>query len=148
MKLGKMFSFAAVAIALSLTGCGGGGDGGGGEGSGDGASSGGESTYAGDISATANAEHGEEMFQARCAGCHGGGGGPSLDGIAWEAPRLRQQIREGSAHMPPISERRLSDSDMEDVLAYMVTTGGAVSANGPAPAEEPEPTDPEAGLTE
>jgi mono/diheme cytochrome c family protein len=95
------------------------------------ASSGGEVSYAGPIQST-DLALGERKFNSRCNGCHAGG--PTLNGIGWTAERLRRQIREGSGGMNAIPASALSDSDMEAVLAYMVTIGGAVDE---APAAEP-----------
>lgn len=67
---------------------------------------------------------GQELFTAMCADCHDGSLGPSLAGIGWAAGAVRRQIREGEEQMPPIPANRLSDEDMEHVLAYMKSTGG------------------------
>lgn len=123
----KFFKFGLVGVTLaaSLVGCGGGGSSGGSStGGGDHtASSGGEVSYAGPIQST-DVALGERKYNSRCNGCHAGG--PTLNGIGWTAERLRRQIREGSGGMNAIPASALSDSDMEAVLAYMVTIGGAV----------------------
>jgi len=125
-----------MGLALGAIGCGGG--------SGDGDTDGHEASaeYAGPIGSS-DVARGQEVFAATCDACHSSG--PALDGIGWEAGRVRQQIREGSGRMPAISENRVSADDLEAILAYMVTTGGVVDEGGapattggeePAPAEE------------
>ncbi len=87
--------------------------------------------YQGPIQSTDTAR-GEEVYNTVCMSCHGAGA-PNLEGIGWEAGAMRQQIREGHGRMPAISQSRLSDEDMEALLAYM-TTIGAVNG-GAEPAE-------------
>lgn len=122
MRIPFSIGLVGVALAASVVGCGGGSSsattGGGGE-----HTSGGEVSYAGAIQST-DVELGERKFNSRCNGCHAGG--PALNGIGWSPERLRRQIREGSGGMNAIPVAALSDTDMEAVLAYMVTIGGAV----------------------
>src|SRR5262245_35890352 len=93
----------AVFFAFGLVvACGGGGGGGAG------GTSGGEDAYAGPIAST-DVALGQQRYEARCASCHGGGTGPELANIGWDAARVRRQIREGSSRMPAISEARLSN---------------------------------------
>ena len=111
-----------AAIGITAAGCGGGG---------------GSSTdahevaaqYAGAITST-DAAHGQEVYNATCDGCHSSG--PSLENIGWDAARVRQQVREGSGHMPAIRETRVSAEDLEAVLAYLVTIGGVADGAGSA----------------
>ena len=123
-------------LSLALVGCGGGGSGGGLEGGGGGGgSSGGEAQYAGPIALT-DVALGQQRYDSRCGNaCHSSGGGPALANIGWTAEQTRRQIREGSASggMSAIPASRLSDEDMEAVLAYLVTIG-AVTDGGAAPA--------------
>jgi mono/diheme cytochrome c family protein len=119
----KAIGFFAVAMAV---GCGGGQATSGGGQTGGGSTSGGESSeYAGPIGST-DVATGEARYAARCGSCHSGGA-PALENIGWTAARMRQQIREGSGNMPAIGPSRLSNEDMESVLAYMVTMGGVVA---------------------
>jgi len=123
MRFSISIGLIGVALAASVVGCGGGSSGDG-TSSGDGHStSGGEVSYAGAIQST-DLALGERKFNSRCNGCHAGG--PTLNGIGWSPERLRRQIREGSGGMNAIPIAALSDPDMEAVLAYMVTIGGAV----------------------
>lgn len=111
-------------LSLGLVGCGGGGGGGGA--SGGGGTSGGESPYAGPI-ASSDVALGQQRYDSRCGNaCHNSGGGPPLANIGWTAERMRRQIREGSGGMAPIGVSRLSNEDMEAVLAYLVTIGAVV----------------------
>lgn len=122
-----------TALSLALTACGGGGGGGGGgtEGGGGSTTSGGESSYAGPIGSS-DVALGQQRYDSRCGNaCHNSGGGPPLANIAWSAERMRQQIREGSSGMPAIGPSRLSNDDMEAVLAYLVTIGGVTDSAAP-----------------
>ena len=87
-------------------------------------SSGGEAAaYEGPISSTDSA-HGKEVFANFCDDCHPDGAadvGPSLIEHAHTPAKIRQQIREGSGKMRPFSEKRLSNDDMEALLAYLAT---------------------------
>ena len=91
--------------------------------------SGGGDQYVGPIASNDTAR-GQEVFTNVCMACHSGG--PSLENIGWEAARVRHQVREGSGGMSPLSTTRVSDDDLEAVLAYMVTIGGVVGEAGAA----------------
>lgn len=125
----------AMGLGLAMAACGGGGGGGGTTTSDTTDTSGGDtsSQYAGPIGST-DVTQGEARYNAVCASCHNNGA-PAVANIGWTVERLRQQIREGSANMPAIRASRLSDADMEAVLAYMQTIG-SVAADGAAPASE------------
>jgi mono/diheme cytochrome c family protein len=109
-----------VVVALALAACGGGAE----EPSGADSSSGAElAQYEGPIAST-DAERGRDLFEMHCDDCHPDGEedvGPSLIAHAHTPARLRQQIREGSGRMKPFPEKRLSDEDLEAVLAYLAT---------------------------
>jgi mono/diheme cytochrome c family protein len=87
-------------------------------------SSGSESAgYEGPIAST-DVAHGKEVFASFCDDCHPDGGedvGPSLIEHPHPPAKLRQQIREGSGKMRPFSEKRLSNDDLEALLAYLDT---------------------------
>lgn len=107
---------------------------------GEGTSGGDSAQYEGPIAST-DVERGTERFETFCGGCHPGGQedvGPSLIADPHSAARLRQQIREGSAQMRPFPSSRLSDADMEAVLAYLATIG---AVEGAAPADAAAPAD-------
>jgi cytochrome c5 len=88
------------------------------------ASSGGDTAqYEGPIAAT-DVAHGKEVFDNFCGDCHPDGGeedGPSLIAEPHTPARLRQQIREGSGKMRPFKEKRLSNADMELILAWLAS---------------------------
>lgn len=92
-------------------------------------------------------------YQVVCGPCHGDHRerrGPLLAGLGWSAPEIRHQIREGNALMPPIRPTRLSDDDIEALLAYFVTIGTVIeedSAEDEAQFEEELERDLMAGET-
>lgn len=120
----KIVRVLGVGLGLAVAACGGGGASSSGGGT---TTGGGETTshYAGPIGST-DVAHGEERYNAVCASCHNNGA-PPVANIGWTTEHLRRQIREGSANMPAIHASRLSDADLEAVLAY-VQTIGAVAA--------------------
>lgn len=130
-----MFRTMCVSVTLTLVACGGGGgdDGGGGE-----ASSGGEAAYAGPIRSS-DLELGEEQYESYCNVCHDDGA-PKLDGLEWPVAKVRMQVREGTGEMSPIPASKLSDEDLEAVLAYMVTIKAVVDdeTGGAEPLEDDE----------
>lgn len=132
----KLVRILGVALGLTVVACGGGGGGSSGgdtSGSGGGGStSGGESQYAGPIGSTDTAQ-GDTRYHAVCASCHDNGA-PALANLGWTPEHMRQQIREGSANMPAIRATRLSDADLEAVLAYMQTIGAVTDGAAPATA--------------
>lgn len=91
--------------------------------------------YAGEIG-SADVAHGEEVYGQVCGVCHNGGA-PNLENLGWDAGHMRQQVREGEDRMPPISAARVSDEDLEAVLAYLTTIGAVTGElpGGAAPAE-------------
>lgn len=119
---GNGFTVLTLALGLGLVACGGGG--GGSEAPSGGESSGGENAgYAGPITST-DVAHGKELFSTHCDDCHPGGEedvGPSLIATPHTPARIRQQIREGSGKMRPFSEKRLSNEDVEAILAYLAS---------------------------
>lgn len=104
-------------------GCGG-SSGGAAEPAGDEATSGGDvAQYEGAIAAT-DADRGKELFDSRCGDCHPNGEedvGPSLVAEPHTPARIRQQIREGSGKMRPFPEERLSQADVESILAFLAS---------------------------
>jgi mono/diheme cytochrome c family protein len=131
----KMVRVLGVGLGLTVAACGGGGGSTTTSGGGDTTTGGGEasSQYAGPIGSTDTAQ-GEARYNAVCASCHNNGA-PAVANIGWTTEHLRRQIREGSANMPAIHTARLSDADLEAVLAYLQTIG-AVAADGATPAAQ------------
>lgn len=124
-----------VVLGLAMAACGGGGGGGETTTTTTTTTTGGDTSaqYAGPIGSTDVAQ-GEARYNAVCASCHNNGA-PPVANIGWTTERLRQQIREGSPNMPAIHAARLSDADMEAVLAYLQTIGG-VAGDAAAPAAQ------------
>jgi mono/diheme cytochrome c family protein len=90
----------------------------------------GEATSGGDVSkyegaiASSDVAQGQEQFESFCGDCHPDGGedvGPSLIDEPHTPARIRQQVREGSGKMRPMSSSRLGDDDLEAILAYMAS---------------------------
>lgn len=82
----------------------------------------------------AQANHGGQVYQAGCEGCHGAGltGGPG--GPALSTPVFRSKWRTGTTDalftylrekMPPQAPGSLIDQDYVDVLAYLARANGA-----------------------
>jgi mono/diheme cytochrome c family protein len=120
-NVGKLERGLAFVFVLTLAACGGSGSGAD-EPEGE-ETSGGDTAYEGPITST-DIEGGKELFSTHCDDCHPGGEedvGPSLIADPHTPARLRQQIREGSGKMRPFSENRLSDEDLESLLAYLQT---------------------------
>lgn len=113
---------ASILLCLAVGACGGGSKAPEGEESSGGEESGG-GAYEGPITST-DIAHGKEVFDTHCEDCHPGGEedvGPSLIADPHTPAKLRQQVREGSGRMRPFSVNRLSDEDLEDLLAYLQT---------------------------
>jgi len=128
----KIVRVLGVGLGLAMAACGGGG--GGTTTTDTTTTTGGETSaqYAGPIGSTDVAQ-GEARYNAVCASCHNNGA-PAIANIGWTTDHLRQQIREGSANMPAIHAARLSDADMEAVLAYLQTIGAVAGDGAAAPA--------------
>jgi|GEM_PF-1055125 Cytochrome c, mono- and diheme variants len=68
-----------------------------------------------------DAEAGAQVFADNCEACHGpegsGGAGPAL--APFDDPQaVERQVRNGGGGMPPF-EGKLSDQEIEDVVAYV-----------------------------
>lgn len=116
-----MVRFGIVLLGAVMLGACGGGSGGSGGGGG-GGTTGGETSYAGPVAST-DVAHGEGRFRAACSSCHADG----IPVTGWTAEAMRRQIREGSGEMPAIREGRLSNEDMEALLAYLQSNGVVVA---------------------
>lgn len=82
-------------------------------------------------------QRGQEVFTYICAACHDGRVSP--EDYDWTAAQMRRQVREGNRLMPPIPAHRVSDDDLEAVLAFL-TQFGSLRAMLPAVPEESPPT--------
>lgn len=74
-------------------------------------------------------DEGARVFTTLCTACHEGRVNPR--GYHWSPGQMRHQIREGNHLMPPLSRERLSDEQVEAVLAYL-TVMGALEGELPA----------------
>jgi len=114
----------SILLSLSVGACGGGSEAPEGEESSGGEAEAGEGGgYEGPITST-DVTHGKEVFDTHCEDCHPGGEddvGPSLIADPHTPAKLRQQVREGSGKMRPFSAKRVSDEDLEALLAYLQT---------------------------
>jgi mono/diheme cytochrome c family protein len=69
---------------------------------------------------------GQEVFAEYCEGCHPGGeegDGPRISGIALSPAKTRWQVRSGGDDMPAFGPDKISDADLEALLAYTATLG-------------------------
>ena len=87
--------------------------------------------------------HGQALFSARCASCHGAGGsggefGPPLKGASfaghWQGKEPGALAEFIVARMPPSAPGTISAADASDLAAYIKTGGGGA---GPPAAPEP-----------
>jgi mono/diheme cytochrome c family protein len=79
-------------------------------------------------------QRGQRRFDKACGNCHPDGEedlGPSIIGIRWSVPRMTKQIRNGSGKMKPISKKRLPESEMDPLMAYMSTFRAVKGINQP-----------------
>ena len=61
---------------------------------------------------------GEPIFANNCAGCHPGVG-PDLQAHGARPAEVRLIVREGEDRMPAFGQDKISDEDLENVLAYL-----------------------------
>ena len=87
--------------------------------------------YGGPI-ASNDVGRGEQVFNQICQSCHEGDA-PALAGLGWAVPAMRHQIREGSGRMPALRASRLTDPDMEALLAFLATNGCVNDGAEPEP---------------
>lgn len=71
-----------------------------------------------------DAAAGQTVFQQNCDGCHPGGNagtGPALRGRGLTAERISTQVRNGGGGMPAFPPNRISDQQLADVVAYVMS---------------------------
>lgn len=78
------------------------------------------------------AKEGYEIYRrVGCASCHGdqgeGGVGPALAGHTPE--QVRRQVRNPVGNMPRFSQEQVSDQDLEKIIAFVESLGGASAAH-------------------
>lgn len=69
---------------------------------------------------------GTEVFAEFCEGCHPGGqegDGPKLADAAASPSQLRWKVRSGGDDMPAFGPDKISNEDLESLLAYALTIG-------------------------
>lgn len=93
--------------------------------------------------------HGEAVFGASCAGCHGtagqgGGVGPRLVGANLGAQEVAGVVAAGRGVMPP---GLVTGADAADVAAYVAGISGGPAQGVPPPAPEPRAVSGRARLT-
>jgi mono/diheme cytochrome c family protein len=69
---------------------------------------------------------GTEVFAEFCEGCHPGGeegDGPKIAGAGISPSQMRWQVRSGGDDMPAFGPDKISDADLETLLAYTITLG-------------------------
>lgn len=69
-----------------------------------------------------NAQAGKTVFDANCSACHPNGGagvGPALKGK--EPDVVKKQVRNGGQKMPPIPADKITDKQLEDIIAFIKT---------------------------
>jgi mono/diheme cytochrome c family protein len=72
--------------------------------------------------ASAEVERGKVVFQQQCDRCHPGGEGglgPSLNDKPLPAFLMKTQVRAGLGAMPGVAEDRVSQEQMDDLIAYI-----------------------------
>lgn len=72
-------------------------------------------------------EGGKEVYAVFCEGCHPGAGGkgdgPEIAGEGYSPAKMRWQVRAGADDMPAFGPDKISDEDLESLLAYTETFG-------------------------
>jgi mono/diheme cytochrome c family protein len=67
---------------------------------------------------------GTGVFAEFCEGCHPGGekgDGPKISGAGLSPAKMRWQVRSGGDDMPAFGPDKISDANLEALLAYTVT---------------------------
>jgi mono/diheme cytochrome c family protein len=67
---------------------------------------------------------GQAVFQQHCEACHPGGGagvGPALRGQNLSAGHISTQVRQGAGAMPAFPPERISDQQLNDLVAYVLS---------------------------
>ena len=68
---------------------------------------------------------GEEVYAVFCEGCHPGAGnagdGPRIAGEMYPPAKFRWQVRAGASDMPAYGPDKISDQELESLLAYCAT---------------------------
>ena len=82
-----------------------------------------ESARLGSDSRSGEIQHGYKLFDHNCAPCHGddarGDEGPDLHGLRKSDARITKIIKEGIKGEMPAFGKKLSDSDIETLIAFL-----------------------------
>ncbi len=73
-----------------------------------------------------DAATGSEVFAESCEGCHPGGeegDGPRIAGAGESPAEVRWKVRSGGDDMPAFGPDKISDADLEALLAFTETFG-------------------------
>lgn len=65
---------------------------------------------------------GQQVFMRHCTQCHNGGAGslgPALNDKPLPAFAIRLQVRRGLGAMPGFSTDKISDAELDDLVAYL-----------------------------
>jgi mono/diheme cytochrome c family protein len=72
-------------------------------------------------------EGGKMVYAEFCEGCHPGAGGegdgPEIAGEGYNPAKMRWQVRSGAKDMPAFGPDKISDEQLESLLAYTETFG-------------------------
>jgi mono/diheme cytochrome c family protein len=74
--------------------------------------------------ASTDVAKGQELYAEYCEGCHPGGeegDGPKISGLKLSPAKTRWQIRSGGDDMPAFGPDKISDGDLEALVAYTAT---------------------------
>jgi mono/diheme cytochrome c family protein len=80
---------------------------------------------------TSMLEGGRRKWNRVCGECHGTGIGPALNGRRMSADRVRATVRRGRGDMRPLSQRRISDEELEAVIVYLSTIRAVADVTPP-----------------
>lgn len=68
---------------------------------------------------------GKAPYDRVCKVCHGtdgvGNAGPALVPFEMDVEEFLARVREGGGEMPPISENRVSDEEVKQIAAYLIS---------------------------
>lgn len=81
-------------------------------------------TPAGPAAATGDLVAGKAVYDPNCNSCHPGGdkgAGPALKGTDNSAEEIKNQVRNGGEGMPASPASKISDQQLNDVVAYVLS---------------------------
>jgi mono/diheme cytochrome c family protein len=72
---------------------------------------------------TTKEQNGHKVFLEQCEQCHPGGEaglGPGLNAKPAPEVAIKLQVRKGLGDMPAFNDQKISDADLDDIVAYMM----------------------------